>query len=264
LISSSYFDFNPQISPDGTRVALVSDRLGGNAVWVCNIDGSRCGRLTDPVGGCPRWSPDGTSIAYQTRDGDRDIYIISADGGSRRRLTSDKSADFFPNWSRDGRWIYFASERSGKTQVWKMPVDGGKARQITRGGGRDSLESPDGRTLYFSRRRPASSYKWDDIYKVPVGGGEESPVLEGEQLQSLNWTLWEDKIVYRHWVTNRTCVISQMDLKTRRVTELTRFEPELGGLRFAYGLTVSPDGRFLLYSKSVPLNHDLILVENFH
>ncbi len=262
LITSSGMDFAQEISPDGTKIAFLSSRSEGfHAVWTCDINGTNCTRMTEPSCGHPRWSPDGNKIAYQTDDGA--IYVVSAEGGPAKRL-ADPSRGFFPSWSRDGKWIDFASERSGDAQIFRMPAEGGTGRQITRNGGFDSQESSDGRFLYYLRRRPDASYKWGDIYRVPVEGGEEVPVLEGKLLEQWNWTLWKDKIIYRHW-TNKNgaqsspCLVSQKDLKSGEDTELSKLE---GGI-YGFGLTVSPDGGLLLFSRLGHPNVDLILVENF-
>jgi len=60
------------------------------------------------------------------------------------------------DWSRDGKWIYFGSKRSGENQLWKRPVDGGNAVQVTRKGyedvGGDAVEAADGKTVYYLTR----------------------------------------------------------------------------------------------------------------
>ena len=61
--------------------------------------------------------------------------MIGADGGPPRRLTDDPAEDDNPRWSRDGRWIYFHSNRSGEDQIWKIPAEGGEAVQVTKQGG---------------------------------------------------------------------------------------------------------------------------------
>src|SRR5262249_61160257 len=71
--------------------------------------------------------------------------------GSPRRLTTEPFENNVPSWSRDGRWIYFASNRSGTGQIWKMPAEGGQAAQVTKQGGFAALESTDAKPLYFAK-----------------------------------------------------------------------------------------------------------------
>jgi hypothetical protein len=60
---------------------------------------------------------------------------MKAEGGLARPLTRDASDNVNASWSRDGKWIYFTSNRSGQWQIWKMPSDGGEPVQLTKQGG---------------------------------------------------------------------------------------------------------------------------------
>jgi Tol biopolymer transport system component len=176
-------------------------------------------------------------------------------------MTHHDAVDIIPSWSKDRRWIYFNSNRSGEEQIWKIPFDGGEAQQVTTGGARDCLESSDGRFLYFTRRREQASYKFFDIYRVPVSGGAETPVIEGLLLEQLNWTIWDNTLIYRHRLENQgRSAVSKRNLETGEVSELSRFGRETG---FCFGATVSPDGQWLMHSISEPPTADLMLVENF-
>ena len=85
------------------------------------------GKIKSP--GRPHWSPDGRQVAY-TIEGQ--IYVVAAGGGTARAVTSAHSSASDPRWSRDGRALYFLSDRSGKYQLWKLPVDAyGEASQVT-------------------------------------------------------------------------------------------------------------------------------------
>ncbi|MDQ3545896.1 MAG: serine/threonine-protein kinase, partial [Verrucomicrobiota bacterium] len=157
LISSTRQDHSPQFSPDGKKIVFASDRSGSDEIWVCESDGSHPAQLTffdGPTSGTPRWSPDGQQIVFDARPaGNADIYVMSAEGGKPRPLTLEPSHDVTPSWSRDGRWVYFCSNRSGARQIWKVPAGGGPAVQVTRQGGFEAFESPDGELLYYTKGR---------------------------------------------------------------------------------------------------------------
>ena len=125
----------------------------GNVAGVCRrqrwLQRSADHFLTDARCNSVRWSRDGLRLTFAAISGaNRDIYVADADGGATHRLTTDSSEEGRPSWSRDGRWIYFVSNRTSRQEVWKMPAKGGGAVQVTKGGGHESFESPDGKVLY--------------------------------------------------------------------------------------------------------------------
>ncbi len=90
-------------------------------------------RLSDP-----QPSPDGGWVAYVLRttdlEADRgrtDLWMVALKGGVQRRLTTHEAGDFNPRWAADGKSLYFLSTRSGSSQVWRLPMAGGEAVQVT-------------------------------------------------------------------------------------------------------------------------------------
>jgi Tol biopolymer transport system component len=72
----------------------------------------------------PSWSPDGRRIAFWgVRDGRRDIFTVSSDGGDPVAVTSDEALDWGPVWAPDGRHLYFSSDRGGSMNIWRIAVD---------------------------------------------------------------------------------------------------------------------------------------------
>lgn len=187
IASSAQYDTSPAYAPDGGRIAFRSARSGYNEIWTSGPDGTGAVQLTHfngPLVGSPCWSPDGRWIALDARaEGQADVYVVDAAGGAPRRITFEAAEDVTPTWSRDGKWIYFASNRSGSWQVWKAPFDSGPKVQVTRNGGFYALESPDGRYLYYARSRSLPG-----LWRVPVAGGAETPVLES--LKAGFWGYW--------------------------------------------------------------------------
>ena len=153
--SSTRIEFGPQYSPDGKHVAFNSNRSGVIQVWVCDTDGENLVQLTNfaEASGTPRWSPDGRWIAFDRHlKGGWHIFIMASDGSRSRQLTSSGAVDeVIPSWSQDGNWIYYASNQTGHYEIWKAPAKGGKGTQVTRNGGWTAFESPDGRSLYYTK-----------------------------------------------------------------------------------------------------------------
>lgn len=114
----------PSVAPTSDRVVFSRPQPGDEEIVVARLDGSDETQLTDSPGSdaWPRWSPDGETIVFESdRDGNPEIYRMSADGGTDlRRLTDDPGEDRFPTWSPNGQSI--AYEHDG--ELWIMNADG--------------------------------------------------------------------------------------------------------------------------------------------
>ncbi|MCJ7628798.1 MAG: hypothetical protein MUO50_10480 [Longimicrobiales bacterium] len=100
LTFSGSNDYFPAWSPDGSKIAFVSDRNGNFEIYVMNADGSNQTRLTFTSASelQPSWSPDGTKIVFSTdRDGRQETYIMNTDGSNQTRLTNIPGNNQFPN-----------------------------------------------------------------------------------------------------------------------------------------------------------------------
>jgi len=100
----------PAWSPDGRKLAFVSQRDGNSEIYVMNADGSAQENLTrQPASDShPSWSRDGRRIVFVSRrDDNSEIYVMNADGSGLRNLTRTPSDDLDPSWSPDGRAIAF-------------------------------------------------------------------------------------------------------------------------------------------------------------
>jgi Tol biopolymer transport system component/DNA-binding winged helix-turn-helix (wHTH) protein len=261
LIASTQYDVSPQYSPDGKRIVFASDRSGSWEIWVCDSAGKRPLQLTTfkrRYTGSPRWSLDGRQIVLDSRaEGNAEIYIISAEGGKPRRLTNDPAEDIVPSFSRDGKWIYFCSNRSGSLQIWKLPVAGGQALQVTKQGGFDSFEAPDGQWLYYAKGRAAPG-----IWRMPVAGGEETLALDHHRAGFWRyWAVTEQGIYFTTVETPDHPLIEFFNFATGKVTTISRLEKRIDGN--VSGLSVSPDGRALIWSQLDQSSSDIMLMENF-
>jgi Tol biopolymer transport system component len=267
LADSTRMETVAAFSPDGNRVAFASNRSGSQEVWIANRDGSDIRQLTS-VGGPhtlpTTWSPDGRKLLLEaTIDGHTDVYVIAPDGGRLQRLTSDPFLHTYPTWSRDGKSIYFASDRSTQSaprylaQIWKMPAEGGEAIQLTRTGGFFQQESPDGAFLYFLDPKDTSTLQ-GNLMRMPVGGGEPEKVLE-----DLRGTLWAvtPKGIFFRARAGREDVVNLFHFGDRRVERVGRLPFPISQL--GAGWAVSEDGHWLLANQTNRNDTDLMLIDNF-
>jgi eukaryotic-like serine/threonine-protein kinase len=261
FIASTRQELAPQISPDGRKVAFISDRSGSAELWVSDAEGKSLVQLTSfggPRADTPSWSPDGRLIAFTSlAGGNAHLYVVGAEGGSPRRLTTDAAGEASPGWSKDGRWIYFTSKRTGRNEVFKIAAAGGAAVELTQGGGQSPVESPDGRRVYYVKGRVGS-----DLWQVGAEGGEETRVVEAK-IDERNWAVEAHGIYFLTLHREVSAYALEFyDFATRQTTQITTIEGPRSTFLIS-GLTVSPDERWILYAQRDKIDFDLMLIENF-
>ena len=109
----------PVWSPDGLRIAFVSDRESAAGIYVVDADGSGVTGLTNSpaIDRTLAWSPDGARIAFKSdRDGQTEIYVMNADGSDQTRLTRNFGHDHGGTWSPDGAQLVFSSNRAAASR----------------------------------------------------------------------------------------------------------------------------------------------------
>ena len=258
FITSSRGEEFPQFSPDNQRIAFQSIRSGTWEVWLCNSDASSPVQLTHTPDGnslYPRWSPDSSEIVFDTRrQGHSTLFVVSAGGGAPERVDTEGLDAETPGFSPDGSEIYFAGKRDRSWQIWKIPRAGGAASQITQDGGYAPVASADNRWIYYVK-----SYAAPGIWRVPVNGGNEELIIA--ELQGrfyADWAMAASGIYFLNTNVKTAPAIHFFDFKTRRSTRILPLETAES---WSDGLTVSGDGRWLLYPRPEPLQSDLMLLE---
>ena len=245
-------------SPDGKKIAFESDRFGYPEIWACDNDGSNCGQLTSLHGtaGAASWSPDGRYIAFEFRPKEHsEVYLVEVGGGLPRLLATLPGADNGgPNWSRDGKWIYFYSDRGGSVQLWKIQLDGRPPVQVTKHGGVVATESADGRFLYYAKLDVPG------IWRMPLQGGEETLILDQPYVPFAwwDWALGRNGIYFINFETKPNPTIGFFEFATHKIIPIWTFTKSP-----FVGLSISADGSSILYAQNDFLRSDIVLVKNF-
>jgi TolB protein len=192
------------ISFDGKMLGLSSSikELGGSIIYTVPITGGNPKQVT-PKGPSylHGWSPDGKNLVFcGERNGEYDVYKVSANGGPEVRLTKEKGLDDGPEYTPDGKYIYFNSVRSGLMQIWRMKPDGSDQEQVTNDDFNNWFAhiSPDGKSMVFLSFLKEEvvpgmhpPYKHVYIRHMPVSGGTPKVIayLYGGQ-GSINTPSW--------------------------------------------------------------------------
>jgi Tol biopolymer transport system component/DNA-binding winged helix-turn-helix (wHTH) protein len=245
----------PQFSPDGKRLAYMSDRSGTMEIWISNRDGSNPFQLTAVgVAGTPRWSPDSQSIVFDANSPDGyKILTIDLRGGGPRVLTADKYDNQVPSWSRDGKWIYFASSHAGDREVWKVPAAGGELVQVTHNGGHAALESVDGKVIYYAK----TFMPEPEIWQIPVKGGPETPLPLVRPGTWASWQVVEGGILFVGPSLGHQAVLSFYDFARQRTTTVAVLD------RVPFWLGATHDGRTVAFDQPGQEQTQAMLVDNF-
>jgi dipeptidyl aminopeptidase/acylaminoacyl peptidase len=171
-------------------------------------------------------------------------------------LLKEDAGECSADWSLDGKSLYVTSNRTGRAEIWKVPAEPGndaKGTQVTRNGGAVPKLSPDGAFLYYTKTTIP-----EQLWRIPVDGGEEERVA--------------DRIANnRAFNVTRSGVYFIPPIAQGPVTSIMFRDARTGLVRPIagidehpmWGLTVSPDEKFILYVSLKEAEGDLMLVDNF-
>jgi tricorn protease len=231
-------------TPTLSRTAVVFEY--GGYLWSVPRQGGAARQLT--TGGhenIPYYSPDGKWIAFSGMyDGNLDVFVMPADGGTPRRLTWHPAADIVTGWTPDGKRILFRSPREAYAdfeRLYTVPLEGGPAEALPMWRGEDAWFSPDGTRIAY-----VPNLKWQTSWKR-YRGGQTTPIyllklsdlsLDKVPRENSNDSnpVWFGDAVYFLSDRNGPVTLFSYDTKTRAVRQVL----ENKGLDLKW-LTAGPD-----------------------
>jgi hypothetical protein len=257
-LSSTREQREAQYSPDGQHIVFCSTRAGSAEIWMSDADGNNLVQLSKLNGnsGTPRWSPGGKKIVFDLhRSGHFEIYIEDVSERAPRKLVTNLREDVStPSWSHDGKWIYFRSYAAVGSKIYRCAATGGDTTLLS--AQPDAIspqESYDGNFLYFAARLVNAGLRMISLNHASTESAVEGtrPVYS-EGL----WTVVPAGIYFVPADIPRS--LCYFDFASRKIREVFHLEKD-----FAVGLSVSPDGRWLLYSRLDEQNSDIMLIDQF-
>ena len=256
LIASTRVDALPRHSPDGARIAFVSNRSGDSELWVAQRDGGNAVRLTTTgrARGGPAWSPNGAAIAYEHQSGARSaVAIVDVATRTARPAAASVTDAVAPSWSRDGRWLYLSSRRDGRWEVFRVPTSGGVPEQVTTSGGLGARETVDGTAILFAK--PYMRGLW----RLDLNTRQETLLVP--DLAAGDCTNWDVAAGGVYFVRRgddgrQELVFRAFDASAARTIVRGVRVPVGSG-----GISLSPDGGHIVYAQIDRRDGDLSLVQ---
>ncbi len=240
----------PAVSPDGAMLAFVRpNAAGSDRIWVASLPGATGARVLTgdgPEFGLwehrePAWSPDGRLICYR---GQRDLFLVPAGGsaaGPPSRLTRDDARDEAPEWSGDGRKVYFSSHRNNTTALWVVGVPDGTVERVTNSAGPEGHPtlSADGSTLVYTNALDDPNIVMHDLYtgnETVIGGSRDDQMPAFLPDMSALVYLSDRSEGYRLWVQpiGADGAVGEPRLLTQQAVSVAN-------------PAISPDGRWVAY-----------------
>jgi Tol biopolymer transport system component len=252
LLSSSGKNYSPMYSADGRHIAFISDRSGSSEIWLSDENGHNLTRLTNlgtPWLGNVRWSPDGSTIAFDARTKEHSgIFTMQLTGGQPVPVVQDQFEERSPTWSHDGKSIYFNSWRGGNLQIWNLSRKSGELRPIGPANLNTATEFEDGHALYFGTN---SSELWKSL---PDGSNARKLPISPRPQPGLDWYVRHEGIYFASYQDEKPAIFfySFASNSSTRIGYTERpFAPGTSSL------VVSPDGKWILYAQMDHVSTDI-------
>jgi TolB protein len=249
--------------PKGLKGELLfqSDREGPTRLFVLDLPTGavrRVGTAGDWFDEEPRWSPDGSRIAFSSTRGQKsniDVFVMNADGSNIVSMTDHPAPEQGPVWAADGKSLFFTGERDGRGEIYRVWLGDKRVDRITRGIDRAIMPatSPDGRYLAYAAQTIMSF----QIELVDLTTGKTQQVTSGGGSCRPSFSPDSKELAFVRIMREPSRLEAVRETGTRVLFEDAKL--------WSYYPEYSPDGRYLAFSVSPEHHHgedwDLALLD---
>lgn len=256
-LASTRLDMSATFAPDGRTVALLSNRSGISQIWTAawpdgrpNLVPSRGGPVLSMA-----WAPDSTRLVVSIRasSGVSTIHTLDLDGANQQLRSDPRVNSAVPSWSADGQAIYYSVWRDERWRVVRQGVDSGAVVDL--GPGFAAREAPGGDALWLlDAGQPGLARRTPD-------GAVEIVVPFLSVIDASNWQPIEGGAIFLHWGRDRRRHLSRYTVEDGEIRTLLTLDRNLP---YPPGLTVSPDGETVLWTRIDAIDSDLMIAVDEH
>ena len=255
VIASTRLDALPRYSPNGSQIAFVSDRSGQSELWVSDSGGRNPVQLTrlGDVRGVPSWEPNGDRIAVEREArGRSELWVVDVARRTASPMATTLQGAVAPSWSADGRAIYVSSRVKGRWEIFSVAVDDVTVKQITSDGGMGARPGRDGRRIVFVKPYVRGLWMLDlatqveSLVTADLGAGD-----------CTNWDLGPGGVtLVRRGDNGRQAIVLVPYGKAAGTVVARDVRVPVG----TGGISVSPDGRSVLFGQADRRDGDLVMI----
>jgi len=252
ILPSDWIDEAAVYSPDGGSIAFVSSRSGWDELWQYRLGDPAPTQITHLEGAgyvfFPVWSPDSRSISFSFRQNSAtNLYTYSRDSGVLKQITTTHNRDIGPQYSADGRYLYYSSNDDGTSRLWRIPTSGtARPEPLFWEAVMSFLPSSDGKWMYFVESGQSLS-----LIRRNLEDGTKEEIFRTSGSPSFTIDLaTANGLIYLGVSKDNASQseILQIDPESR-ATKVVAHLSELPPMEHS-SFTVSPDGRTLIIARA--------------
>lgn len=165
IAPSSRSDWFPLLSPTGGKLAFVSLRSGSPQLWIHEFDSGATYPVThleNTEVAFPQWSPDETQVLFVTRGrGESALHRVQLASARIERLSPATERVRYGSYARDGKSIFYSSDRNGAWQIWRMNADGSSKAVVSSSAGFDPRDFIGDGSLYYVKETDTGLFRLD-------------------------------------------------------------------------------------------------------